>query len=61
MSVHVVKGSGPNLVGRNLLPHLEFNSLSLVESQSALVQSLLNQYSAVFDKGLGCLKGWHLC
>ena len=58
LPVHVVKGSGPNLVGRDWLAHLEVNlEVNVVDKQSESLQKLLDHYSSVFSEELGCLKG----
>ena len=58
LSVHVVKGSGPNLLGRDWLTHLKVNlkGIHVIEHLDT-VQKLLDKHSAVFNEELGCLKG----
>ena len=60
LSIHVVKGSGPSLLGRDWLTHLEVNlkHINTIESDHAeSVQRLLDKYPSVFKGELGCLKG----
>ena len=47
LSIHVVKGSGPNLLGRDWL----------AIDYSDSVQRLLDKHPTVFNEELGCLKG----
>ena len=60
LSVHVVKGSGPSLLGRDWLSHLEVNlkqvKVHSVENADS-VQRLIDKYPTVFSEELGCLKG----
>ena len=58
LSIHVVPGSGPNLLGRDWISQLEVDlkSIHMVTSLTPL-QTLLDTYSAVFTDELGCLKG----
>ena len=53
----VVEGDGPNLFGRNWLRSIKLNwgSIKLVKSQ---LDSLLQQYAAVFKEELGTLTGF---
>ena len=57
LSLLVVKGSGPSLLGVDWLEKLklDWNKLHLVRGQTEL-QSLLEKHSAVFEDRLGCIK-----
>ena len=54
----VVSGTGPNLLGRNWLSHLEVNlsNLNLIKIDPQL-QETLDKYPVVFSDGLGCAYG----
>ena len=58
LPIHVVDGSGPNLMGRDWLGHFEVNlkSINVVEHHSQL-EAILDKHSEVFRDELGCLKG----
>ena len=57
----VVKGSGPNLLGRDWLEviRLDWNTIFQIASNSpqAALQDVLAKYPDVFAEGLGTLKG----
>ena len=59
LCIHVVKGEGPDLMGRDWLDHFtvtlgEVNHLA--QSREPL-QSMLNQHADVFNDNLGCMQG----
>ena len=58
--VQVVAGNGPDLMGRDWLSELKVTlkvgEVNTVEGGNSL-QTVLERHSAVFEKGLGCLKG----
>lgn len=58
LSVHVVSGTGPNLLGRDWVTPLgvELPSLNTVSSILPL-QKTLGSHSAVFSEDLGCYNG----
>ena len=55
----IVKGHGPNLMGRNWLSHLrlDWNSIQQIKETEKSVESLVSKYREVFKEGLGKLKG----
>ncbi len=57
-AVHVVKGNGPNLMGRDWLAqiNIDFKDIHVVNPDIPIT-SLLNKYATVFGSDLGCLKG----
>ena len=59
-TLYVVKGSGPNLLGRDWLKHIRLDWKGIVMSvnqiNSLSYQSLLDQYSEVFNNELGTLR-----
>ena len=58
LSIHVVGGDGPNLMGRDWLGQFDVNFKDVhVVGQPIEFKSLLNKYSDVFKDELGCLKG----
>ena len=58
LSIHVVSGNGPNLLGRDWLTSLEVNlqNLNSISSTSPL-QQLLASHPTVFGEDLGCYNG----
>ena len=54
----VVKGEGSSLFGRNWLKSLRLDWPSIFQVSNGQLQHLLHQYSAVFESGLGTLKGF---
>ena len=58
--VQVVAGNGPDLMGRDWLSELKVSlkigEVNTMEGGSSL-QTVLERHSAMFEKGLGCLKG----
>ena len=59
LTLYVVQGSGPNLLGRSWLQHiqLDWRSLGIATVQKVPSQSeaLLKKYGAVFQEGLGTM------
>ena len=60
LSLVVVTGSGPTLVGRNWIPYTSWNcSISgenvIHHSSTDALESLLSRYSNVFNRELGCI------
>ncbi len=57
LPIHVVKGGGPNLMGRDWLSQFPINlsEVNTVEPTSPLGK-ILHKYSEVFKDGLGCVK-----
>ena len=61
LAVHVVSGTGPNLLGRDLVTPLgvdpdNFKEIRPLELASPLLE-LLDKYAQVFSEGLGCYNG----
>ena len=58
VSVHVVTGGGPNLVGRDWIDlfNINLSDINLLQHSSPL-QTVLDKFSDVFSNDLGCLKG----
>ena len=56
----MVKGTGPSLIGRNWLKNIKLNwhQINLVKPGPSTIQVLLDSHSAVFQSGLGALKGY---
>ncbi len=51
LSIHVVKGGGPNLMGRDWISHLEVSLKDInVVDLSTPAKSLLERYSTVFNE-----------
>ena len=61
LSVHVVSGTGPNLLGKDLITTLGVYLTDLKEIKSLEVAShlteLLDKHTPVFSEGLGCYNG----
>ena len=61
LSVHVVSGSGPNLLGRDLITTLGVSIDNLKEIRSVdlvcSVQEVVNSHASVFSEELGCYNG----
>ena len=59
-TLYVVRGSGPNLLGRDWLKHIRLDwraiATSVNQISSPSYQSLLDRYSEVFSEELGTLK-----
>lgn len=58
--LHVVKGSGPPLLGRDWLKSIRLDWVNIkrlsVERHSSAVKELISRYSEVFQSGLGTMK-----
>jgi len=54
----VVKGNGPTLLGRNWLKAIRLNWKSVHYTVHAGLTKLLDQYSEVFEDGIGTFKGY---
>ena len=52
----VVPGQGPRLLGWNWLLKLQLDWKSIFSLQSTTLQDILDQYSSLFQEGLGTLK-----
>ena len=57
LTIHVVEGDGPDLIGRDWLSHfnITFDVIDQVE-QPPTLQKILDNHAAVFDGTLGCMK-----
>lgn len=58
LSIHVVDGVGPDLVGRDWLQHFKVSiqEVNHVNQSMQPLQDLLSKHSAVFNNDLGCMK-----
>ena len=58
VQLHVVKGDGPSLLGRDWLQTIKLNwvQMNLVSSPSPALDKLLDKHAALFQQGLGLLK-----
>ena len=54
----VVGGSGPALMGRDWLSHIQLDWRQINQVHNASLHSLLSRYPGVFQEGLGTLKGF---
>ena len=54
----VVKGDGATLLGRNWLNKIKLNCRKIQQVRQPRLHSLLEQYSEVFQEGLGTMKGY---
>ena len=54
----VVGGSGPALMGRDWLSHVQLDWRQINQVHNASLHSLLSRYPGVFQEGLGTLKGF---
>ena len=59
LSVYVLKGKGPNLMGRNWLGHINLD-WGYIKKVSTALDNVLSQHAKVFEEGLGTMKGWRL-
>ena len=57
LSLMVVKGDGPNLLGRNWLHNIKLNWNEIWQVQETGLSAVLDAHKDVFDKGLGTFKG----
>ena len=59
--MHVVSGTGPNLLGKDLITPLgvDLDNLKQIRSLelASPLQELLNKLAPVFSEGLGCFSG----
>ncbi len=55
LTIHVV--DEPDLMGRDWLSHFDIICLCEVNHVTKPLQDILDKYSDVFDKDLGCMKG----
>ena len=54
----IVAGTGPTLMGRDWLSQIRLNWQQIHQVNTASLQAVLNRYPAVFQEGLGTLKGY---
>ena len=54
----VVGGSGPSLLGRDWLSHVQLDWQQINQVYNASLHSVLSRYPGVFHEGLGTLKGF---
>ena len=54
----IVKGSGPSLLGRDWLNKIRLDWISIHYVHSEPLQAVLDKHSAVFQEGLGTLRGF---
>ena len=56
--IHVVKGGGPNLLGRDLLTQFHFNLsyLNVLEGCSQPLKPILDKHPDIFSNQVGCLR-----
>ena len=57
-SLLIVGGAGPNLMGRNWLKNIRLDWSQINHVESSALKSLLYKHEAVFQGGLGELKGY---
>ena len=57
MSVQVVQGAGPNLMGRDWLNAFEVSVHSVKATSDPALQALLQKHAAVYKDELGCFSG----
>ena len=55
----VIKGNGPNLLGRNWLPYIWIDWKSIHVVSNDKLQNILAKHQNVFGEGLGHLRGYH--
>ena len=60
LSLIVVKGPGPSLLGRNWLSHitLDWKSIHIIRQHQGSLKSLLTEFKDVFSEGLGTIDGF---
>ena len=56
LSIHVVDGAGPDLMGRDWLSQFPV-PLEVHHVEQTTLHSVLDKYCSVFDNELGCMKG----
>ena len=54
----VVKGEGPNLLGRNGMSKLRLNWHKIFRLHNASLNEVLGKYKAVYEPGLGTVTGF---
>ena len=54
----VVQGNGPSLLGQNWIQQLNIDWQTVHSLEHDELKTLLRKYSAVFQEGLGLLKGF---
>ena len=54
----VVEGSDPNLLKMNWLDHIQLDWKQINQVQQSSLHAVLQQHEAVFQRGLGALKGY---
>lgn len=59
LSLLIVGGSGPTLLGRDWLSQIRLDWQQIHRVHSPSLQALLDRYPAVFQDGLGTLQGFH--
>lgn len=57
LTIHVVNGGGPNLMGRDWLSQLKVNLGEIKVVEPEPLGEVLDRFSEVFSDTLGCLKG----
>ena len=62
LNLLVVTGEGPSLLGRDWLAHIkldwsQLNHIQTFNTSTASCQPILDKHKAVFEKGLGTIKG----
>ena len=60
LSLIVVKGPGPSLLGRNWLNHitLDWKSIRTISQHQGSLKSLLTEFKDVLSEGLGTIDGF---
>jgi hypothetical protein len=58
LSLVIVKGDGPTLLGRNWLERIKLNRGSIHYTLNPGLQDLLAKYGDVYQEGLGTLNGF---
>lgn len=58
LSLLVVQGNGPSLLGRDWLQQLQLNWQKIHSLHSCSLQEVLQRHADIFEEGLGTLKGY---
>ena len=58
LTLLVVAGDGPSLLGRDWLTHIKIDWSNLYNIQCETVDHLLEQHKVLFSEGLGTLNGY---
>ena len=58
MQLVIVEGSGPTLLGRDWLTQIQLDWKQIHQVRPTSLQAVLSSYPAVFQEGLGTLKGF---